>query len=176
MQIQSFALPKDQTYDANAQLAKQIIAKSDNNIKVKDICSDNFLMNPTDHLIYEMVTRGVGRCRTDDHARAFVMGEIPGFIEKATSPYYLRAFATKYFFQEQNQSEIMKIFEKSLSNHDFQKKIKSAIKNFETANNNEKQEKFQRYNVAENSLRIALTIFNQSAMLNEYVTPKRIRE
>lgn len=58
----------------------------------------------------------------------------------------------------------MQIFEKSLSNNEFQKDLKSAVDKFNGAKNN--------FYYAENALRIPLTIFRQSAELQEYSYPK----
>jgi hypothetical protein len=167
MQAQSFALSHGQTTYANSQLAEKIItAKGKEDKSVKVICSKDFLIDPTTQLINEMIKRNVGLARDDDSARAFVIGQIPGFIEKASSPDYLRSFAVSYFKNDPNRLEIIQIFEKSLLNEAFQSTLKSAIESFKGA-----KDSFYLFYQAENSLRSALTIFGQAAQLKEYTFP-----
>jgi hypothetical protein len=134
-------------------------------IYIKNICSGDFLVDPTAHVLREMVKRGVGGARMDDGARAFIIGQIPGFIEKVNSPDYLRSFAEHYFENNPNKTKIMQIFENSLSNQEFRRDLQSAVQQF-----NSVQEDVFYY--AENSLRIPLTIYHQSAQLKEYSYPE----
>lgn len=164
MQVQSYSLSSGQTIDANRQLAEKIIAakgKEDKCIQV--ICSTDFVIDPTAHLINEMIKRNVGMCCEDDCSRAFIMGQIPDFMEKVCSPDYLRSFAVSYFKNDPNRLKIIQIFERSLLNDAFQSALKDSVEYFNKAHGN--------YFSAESSLRNALTIFGQSAQLQEYAYP-----
>lgn len=164
--IKIFSLSQNQTIYANGQLAEKIIAaraKEDKKCKyVKAICSEDFLIDPITHLMHEMIQRGVGRARMDDGARAFVISQIPGFIEKVGSLNHLRSFAIHYFQNNFNRFRIMQVFEKSLLNNGFQRDLKSAIDSFNGG----------ALYFAENSLRKPLTIYYQSAQLEEYAYPE----
>jgi len=152
---------------SNRQLAEKIIsARGKEDEDVKTICSGDFFVDPTAHLVREMIERGVGRTHTDDYARSFIIGQIPGFIDKVSSPDYLRSFAEQYFENNPNKVKIMQVFEKSLANKEFQIDLKVAIKQF-----NSLQGEIPLYH-AENSLRIPLTIYHQSAQLKDYTYPQ----
>ncbi|KAF3361900.1 hypothetical protein PHSC3_001554 [Chlamydiales bacterium STE3] len=152
---------------ANRQLAEKIIAaRGEGDKYVKDICSGNFLVDPTAHLVRKMIERGVGMFLMDDGARSFVIGQIPGFIEKVSSPDYLRSFAEHYFENNRNKTKIMQIFEKSLSNEEFQRDLKSAVNQFNSVNREDS------FYYADSSLRIPLTIYYQSAQLKGYSYPE----
>lgn len=153
------------TVESNSQLAEKIIAaRGENDKYVKSICSGDFLVDPIAHLLREMIERGVGKGRRDDNTRAFIIGQIPGFIEKVSSPGYLRSFAEIYFKNNPNINKIMPIFEKSLVNEEFQKHLTSAAQQFKSVQGED-------FNHAENALRIPLTIFHQSASLMDYSYP-----
>lgn len=140
MQVQSF-----QTVDANQQLAEKIIvARAVGDPYVKSLCSGDFLIDPIAHLIKEMIERGA-RCSSDDETRVFIIGQIPGFMEKATSPKYLRKFAAVYFKDDPNRVEMMRVFEKALSDEKFQSTLVSVRSSDD----------------AEHALRTALAIFKQ---------------
>jgi hypothetical protein len=152
---------------SNCQLAGEIIAARGGGDKyVKTICSADFLVDPIAHLVHEMIQRELGGARMDDPARAFVIGQIPNFIEKVSSLDYLRSFAERYFENDPNKGEIIQVFERSLSNAEFQRDLKFAVKEF---NDVQEQDSFC---YAENVLRIPLTIYGQSANLKEYSSPK----
>lgn len=153
---------------SNRQLAEEIISERGEEDKyVKTICSGDFFVDPTAHLVRKMIQRGVGRAFGDDGARSFIIGQIPGFIEKVSSPDYLRSFAEQYFENDPNKVKIMQVFKKSLANEEFQSDLKTAVNQF----NNVQEEGSFYY--AENSLRIPLTIYHQSAQLKEYSYPER---
>ncbi len=155
------------TEASNRQLAEEIIsARGEEDKYVKSICSGDFFIDPTAHLVGEMIERGLGRARMDDGARAFVISQIPGFIEKVSSLDYLRSFAELYFENNPNKIKILQVFEKSLSNVEFQKDLKSAVEKFNNAHGEHS------FYYAENSLRIPLTIYYQSAHLKEYSYPE----
>jgi hypothetical protein len=171
MQVQPFSLSQDQT--ANGLLAEKIIAegKKDNFMSrdVKEICSGDFLQDPITHLVNEMIFRGVGMCREDDSARAFVISRIPGFIEKVSSMDYLKSFAEIHYKGIKDNTDklrIMQVFEKSLKSKEFQKDLKAAVKSFNLAKED------GNYYYAEDALRIALTIYRQAAQLQEYSYPE----
>lgn len=149
---------------SNQQLAEKIIAAKKWDENVKDICSGDFLVDPIAHLLRKMIERGVGMLRMDDGARAFIISQIPGFIEKVSSPEYLRSFAEHYFQNKSNKAEIMQTFEKSLSSEEFQQDLKLAVQQFKSL-----QEDSLDY--AERFLRTSLTIYHQSAQLEEYSHP-----
>jgi hypothetical protein len=152
---------------SNLQLAESIIAAGgEEDQDVKAICSGKFLVDPIAHLIHEMIERGAGRARLDDGARAFVISKIPGFIEKVGSLDYLREFAEHYFDENPNKTKILRTFEDSLLNVEFQNALNVAVKEFSSA-----REKKSFY-YAENSLRTPLTIYPQSAREKEYACPK----
>lgn len=164
MSIQSSSLSQNTTMYTNNQLLEKIVADSSSDPEVIEICSEDFVIEPTDHLIHEMIARGVGRSRTDDDARAFIMGQIPGFIEKVSSPGYLRSFAVNYFKNDPNRFKIMQVFEQSLQTPKFNEDLKSAVDEF----NNYHGEEMKLYD--DHSLRVMLTIFPQSEELNVYTS------
>ncbi len=149
----------------NGQLAAKIIAASGGGQEVTTICSGGFLVDPTAHLVRKMIERGAGMAMKGDGARAFVISQIPGFINNVGTAVYLREFAKDYFKDAPNKSEIMAIFEKSLASPAFQRDLQAAVDKFK-----EKGEHSDYY--AEGSLRIPLTIYKQSAALKEYSYPQ----
>lgn len=150
------------TVSSNHDLAQKIIAaKGKDDKDLQSICSGDFLIDPTAHLVSKMIKRGVGGARKDDPARSFIVSQIPDFIEKVSSPDYLRTFAEKYFENHLNKTEIMQFFEGSLANEEFQRDLKTAVEQWG-------EDSFQ----AEGALRTPLTIFDQSAQLKEYSYPK----
>jgi hypothetical protein len=131
---------------------------------IQAIClHKNFAINPTDHLIREMIERYVGRSSPSDYARAFIIGSIPGFIEKFSSLRYLRTFAVSYFKDNPNKIEISQIFEKSLLSEAFQKDLQTAVDHFKTCIESKGD-----FHESEKLMREVLTIFYQSKMLEEY--------
>ena len=152
---------------SNRQLAEKIIsARGKEDEDIKTICSGDFFVDPTAHLVREMIERSVGRARVDDDARSFIIGQVPGFIEKVSSPDYLKSFAEQYFENDPNKVKIMQVFEKSLANDEFQRDLKAAVKQFNSVQGESS------FYYAENSLRIPLTIYHQSAQLKDYSYPE----
>jgi hypothetical protein len=153
----------------NSKLATEIIKKR-NDLHVIALCkSPGFLMNPTYHLISEMIERGTGMARTDDDARAFVITQIPGFIENLSSPDYLSSFAEFYFTSNPQKEIIIKIFEKSVLTEEFQNDLKLAVEKFKGA------KKEDELYLGEQALRVPLTIYVQSATQAEpYQSPRKM--
>lgn len=158
-------LNKNSNLDANRQLAEKIIALKDGWEEVRKICSEDFVLDPTGHLIRLMIKRGVGSAHQGDNERAFVISQIPGFIDQVSSVDYLRSFAENYFDNQPNKAKILKVFEKSLSSTEFQKNLESAVQKFNST------EIGEYFGYAEKSLRIPLTIYRQSENLHEYTFP-----
>lgn len=159
---------------SNEQLAEKIIAagrRREWNIKayVETNCSGKFLVDPSAYLVHEMIERGVGRSSIKDGARAFVISRIPDFIEKVSSPTFLRSVAEQYFEDNPDKFKILQVFEKSLLNEEFQRDLKSAVDQLNVAAQD--QLSFYSFYDAERSLRIPLTIYHQSAKLEEYSHP-----
>ncbi len=153
-----------QTIQSNKKLSKQIRQSNKNNKDVRHICRNKqFYIDPIVYLMDEMIKRGVGRARLDDHARALVIEKIPHFVENATSPIYLRAFAIYHFKDHPKLLNIMKIFEKSLETDQFKKDMQVAKESYATYH----KEKGS-FGVVEKSLGIPLTIFAQAAQLKVY--------
>lgn len=166
----SMFTPSAEEEIANAQLAEAIISEAkkehpDIVDHVKKICSENFLKDPTAHLVIEMIHQGVGGMFTANEARAFVVSRIPHFLEKVSSIEYLRSVAKHFFKEKTNQSKIMKCFEKSLESKLFLADLESGVSEFKRAND------FSSFYHAEAELRIPLTIFTQSLRLKEYRPP-----
>ncbi len=153
----------------NKALAKEMIKSSKKYKKeVKQICqNDSFYQDPIAHLINEMISRGVGRCRSDDFARAEVMEKIPGLVEKATSSEYLKEFAITHYKDHPKKAEILKIFEESLETDQFKKDLQAARDSYKRY-----QEKKENFSEVERVLGIPLTIFKQAKGLNTYEHPE----
>lgn len=147
-----------------SELAIHIISSCNNDKHVREICSEDFIINPMDHMITLMIERGVGKCSSDDCARANVMGFIPGFLNSVNSPDYLKSFACKYFANHPNKDKIMEVFERSLNGIEFKKDMDYAVKQYRNDNN---------YIYVEKDLRSPLTIFRQAENLKEYEFPQR---
>lgn len=161
--------PSSSDEQSNSQLAKKIIDESRTE-DVKKICSGDFLVDPTDHLVHLMIERGAGRCQMDDSARQFVVARIPGFIDKVSSPEYLRAFAQKHI-KHRDKDDFMHVFEKSLSTDAFKKDLQAAVDQFKRLEDKDDPFSGMQAYEAENRLRTALTIFRQSEALEVYSFP-----
>lgn len=180
MQVQGTAF--DATMYTNSELAKTIIeAAGDEFIEtyrpvnertdyIRIICNEDFVKDPTARLIDLMIDRYVGRAGRDDGARVFVVRQIPGFIEKASSLEYLREFANKRFQQNPNKTKILEVFEKSLGSQLFVTTLTKATQGCTKAKADQDNTMWRS---AENNLRLALTIFRQSAKMEEFSIPKQ---
>lgn len=157
----------------NMRLAQEIeksIRESDSDADTLEhvqniVFSEGFQQDPISYLVNEMIDRGVGRCRTDDYARAFVVGKIPNFADRISLPDFLRAIATERFKCHKNAKKIMGCFNGSLKKWLFHMHLNQAVNNLRQAIDEKDSSALFR---AENDLRLPLDIFNQAEHLKKY--------
>ncbi|MBX9743801.1 MAG: hypothetical protein K2X08_01170, partial [Chlamydiales bacterium] len=127
----------------NLKLARSILEEYKNEypnqdegarLYVQGVCSDlEFAQDPVKFLISEMIERGFSTddLGPNDFLRAFIIGRIPNFGEKAGSKDYLRSIAEERFKDVSNKEEIMACFLKSLENENVTDALARGRKYFE---------------------------------------------
>ncbi|MDP1608761.1 MAG: hypothetical protein Q8L98_05560 [Chlamydiales bacterium] len=126
----------------NLKLARSILVKYKNESPneaeepyVRGICSDvEFAQDPIKFLISEMIERGFSSdegLESCDFPRAFIIGQIPSFGEKASSKDYLRSIAEERFKEAPNKQEIMECFLGSLESKGVTDALARGLEQFE---------------------------------------------
>lgn len=129
--------------------------------------SEKFLENPRLHMVNLMIERGVGYSRPDDSVRAFIIGQIPNFVDQVGSIDYLKFVGETRYQKHDKKEQIYGVLNRSLEDEKFKFDLKTAVEDLRkgiTSNN------IPFY--AEDGLRTVLNVFFQAECLEHYHTPR----
>lgn len=136
--------------------------------------SEGFLQDPILHMINLIIERGVDGASLTDSARAFIITQIPDFLDKIGSMEYLKSVAEIRYRDMGNKNEILNTFNASIEDPLFQNDLRSFINGLRQRmqeNNN-----FESICRLEHELRIVFQIYQYSQALHRYQRPAYILE
>lgn len=94
---------------------------------VRMTSSIEFQLNPSAFLINQLISRGIGRCCTDDFYRPKLLELIPDFVQ-ALSLDNLKAVAVYRFGTHEEKDKILEVFKKSIESPLFLEQYQRAMK------------------------------------------------
>lgn len=154
----------------NKELAKNIIKNArtfygnDNEDVIQMVKSKGFLEDPVLHAVKLMIERSVGRARSDDSSRSFLISQIPHFVDKLGSIDFLKLIAKELY----KDKKIIAVLNKSFNDPKFKADLKKGTDKLRDLI---QKKKYAAIYYVENELRIVLNVFNLAKNLEHYHIP-----